>query len=114
MYTINRSALTVVPAKPFLDWLQRVDSTSAELTLEDLRQDPSIYLLPEYDTDDQAERLLSQCHGEIFEEQLDGWHRARSVWPGDRSFDTFRRWFEYSFHSLIYDLCDDPLVHDDI
>jgi len=51
---------------------------------------------------------------EIFEEQLDGWHRDRSAWPADRSFDTFTRWFEYSFHSVLYDLCDDPLQRDDI
>jgi len=87
---------------------------SPELSLEELRQDPTIYLLPEYDTDDQAQQLLRQCHSEIFEEQLDGWHRDRSAWPADRSFDTFTRWFEYSFHSVLYDLCDDPLQRDDI
>jgi hypothetical protein len=34
-----------MPAQPFLDWLNRVDLTSAELKLEDLRLEPTIYLL---------------------------------------------------------------------
>ena len=40
MDTINRSALVVKPAQPFLDWLHRVDPTSIHLTLEDLRGCP--------------------------------------------------------------------------
>jgi hypothetical protein len=47
MDMINRSALLVKPGQPFLDWLRRVDPTSAQLTLEDLRREPTIYLLPE-------------------------------------------------------------------
>jgi hypothetical protein len=43
---INRSAVIVMPAEPFLKWLHRADSTSAELTLADLRREPTIYLLP--------------------------------------------------------------------
>jgi hypothetical protein len=43
-----------MPAQPFLDWLHQADPTSAELTLEDLRHEPTIYLLPEYDTEEKA------------------------------------------------------------
>ena len=47
MEAINRSAIVVKPAQPFLDWLHRVDPTSAQLTLDDLSLEPTIYLLPE-------------------------------------------------------------------
>ncbi|PYT22072.1 MAG: hypothetical protein DMG57_36530 [Acidobacteria bacterium] len=33
---INRSAVIVMPAQRFLDWLRQADPTSAELSLEDL------------------------------------------------------------------------------
>jgi len=79
MDTINRSALIVTPAKPFLDWLHRVDPTSAELGLEDLRREATIYLVPEYNTEEEARRLLEKHWGEIFEQQLDGWFRVPSV-----------------------------------
>ena len=63
MDTINRSAVIVMPAQPFLDWLHQADPTSAELTLEDLRHEPTIYLLPEYDTEQQnALHLLFEAN----------------------------------------------------
>ena len=112
MDAINRSAVIVMPSQPFLDWLHRADPTSAELRLEDLRLDATIYLLPEYDTEEEARGYLREHCSEIFEEQLDGWYRVPSAWPVDRTFDTFTRWFEYSFHSVLVDLCDDPLMLD--
>jgi|SRR5450755_763584 hypothetical protein len=110
--TINRSAIIVRPAQPFLDWLHRVDPTSAHLTLEDLRQEPTIYLVPECDSEDQALEYLGNSAADIFEEHLDGWYRVPEVWPTKRDLTTFRRWFEFSFHSIIVDLCDDVLEHD--
>jgi hypothetical protein len=108
MDSINRSAVIVTPAQPFLDWLHRADPTSAELSLADLRQEPTIYLLPEYDTEAEAREYMRAYCSKIFEEQLDGWYCEPSAWPVDRTFDTFIRWFEYSFHSVLFDLCDNP------
>jgi hypothetical protein len=114
MDTINRSAVIVMPAQPFLDWLHQADPTSAELALEDLRREPTIYLLPEYDTEEEALGHLKKVCGEIFEEQLDGWYRVPSVWPVDRGFDAFKLWFEYHFHSVLIDFCDGALIHDEL
>ena len=109
MFAVNRSALIVLPAQPFLDWLHRVDATSREVSLEELRRDQTIYLLPDYDTDEQAERQLRKHCREIFEEQLDGWYRVPSAWPPNRDFPVFKQWFEYHFHSVLLDLCDGPV-----
>ena len=97
MDAINQSAVIVMPAQPFLDWLRQADPTSAELSLEDLRREPTIYLLPEYATEEEARAYLKEFCSEIFEEQLDGWYRVPSAWPVDRDFDTVIRWFEYRF-----------------
>jgi hypothetical protein len=77
MKTINRSALVVKPAQLFLDWLHRVDPTSTHLTLDDLRLEPTIYPVPEWDTEDEALQLLAEVSIEIFEEQLNGCYRVR-------------------------------------
>lgn len=114
MDTINRSAIIVKPGRPFLDWLHRVDPTSAHLTLEDLQQEPTIYLLPECDSEDQAFEYLGGRAAEIFEEHLEGWYRVPEVWPSKRDLLTFRRWFACSFHSMIVDLCDDDLEHEEL
>ena len=61
MDMINRSAIVVRPGQPFLDWLHRVDSTSAHLTLDDLQLEPTIYLLPECDSKEEAlERIVKK------------------------------------------------------
>lgn len=75
METINRSAIVVMPGQPFLDWLHRVDPTSAELSLEDLRREPTIYLLPESENEEAVGECLKEVCAEIFEEQLNGWYQ---------------------------------------
>ncbi len=112
MYMINRAAVVVKPAQAFLDWLRQVDP-SADLALTDLQLEPTIYLLPEYATDEEARAYLRERCGTIFEDQLNGWHRVASAWPTDRSFESFDRWFEYAFHSMLLDLCEDRLKHEE-
>ena len=114
MDTINRSALIVKPTQLFLDWLHEVESTSTHLTLEDLQREPTIYLVPECDSQEQAIEYLGESVGEIFEEHLDGWYRVPAVWPKNRDLPTFQRWFEFSFHSMIVDVCDDVLEHEEL
>ena len=114
MEMVNRSAVIVKPVQPFLDWLHGVDPTSAELTLEDLRQEPTIYLLAEWETEKEALGHLAEVSNEIFEEQLNGWYRVPSVWPEDRELNAFLRWFDCSFHSVVVDVCDDHLHHMDM
>jgi len=43
----------------------------------------------------------------IFEGQVGGWYRVPSSWPVSRDFDLIKRWFEYRFHSMLVDLCED-------
>jgi len=114
MITVNRTAIVVMPGQPFLDWLHRADPTSGELNLEDLRREPTIYLLSECENENEAREYLEKLCGQIFEEQLDGWYRVPSSWPTRRDLNAFYHWFEWSFHSVIVDLCDDPLLQEEI
>ena len=110
MRTWNRTAVIVDPKQPVLDWLHAVDPTSAEITIEDLRKEPTVYLVAESESDEHAEKLLAKSCARIFQEQLDGWYLAPESWPEDRGIRNFRRWFSYTVHSMIVDVCDDPLV----
>lgn len=112
MDTLNRSAIVVKPKQPFLDWLHAADPTSHGITLLDVGREPPIYLIPECDTNGELEDVLRELCEEIFEEQLAGWYRETSAWPQDRSYETFCQWFEYRHHSMLVDLCDEPLIHD--
>jgi hypothetical protein len=114
MITINRTAIVVRPGQPFLDWLHGADPTSIELRLEDLRREPTVYLLPEFENDGEVREYLEEVCGQIFEEQLDGWYRVPSSWPSQRDLDAFDHWFEWSFHSVVVDLCDEPLLQEEM
>ena len=57
-------------------------------------------------------KVLCKLCEEIFEEQLAGWYTGASTWPPDRSYRAFRQWFDYQYHSMLVDLCDEPLKRD--
>ena len=102
----------VKPRQPFLDWLHKADPTSLGLTLGDLEQDSTIYLIPECDTEGDVQKALRKLSVEIFNEQLAAWWTDEGSWPQDRSFAVFRRWFDWQYHSLLIDLCNEPLTDD--
>ena len=72
MLMLNRSAIVVKPKQAFLDWLHAADPSSRDLTLLDLVREPTIYLIPECDTDDDLAQVLHELCEEVFEEQLAG------------------------------------------
>jgi hypothetical protein len=72
--------------------------------------EPSIYLIPECDTEEEVAEVLHELCEEIFAEQLDGWYRDTTTWPNNRSFDVFCRWFDYYHHSGLIDFCDEPVI----
>ena len=36
-------------------------------------------------------------------------HRGEG-WPQDLGFDAFCHWFDFQHHSMLVDLCDEPLI----
>ena len=114
MIAINRTVIVEMPGQAFLDWLQRADPTSGGLSVEDLRREPAACLLPECDNEEEARGHLEEVRGEVLQEQLTGWRRVPSPWPSGRDLDAFDRWFEWSFHSVVVDLCDDPLLREEL
>ncbi|HYP09660.1 MAG TPA: hypothetical protein VER03_25775 [Bryobacteraceae bacterium] len=47
MKVLNRAALIVQPREPFLTRLHKTVPSSADITLDNLRQDPTVYLVSE-------------------------------------------------------------------
>ena len=86
---VNRSAIAVTPKQPFLHWLHSVDRSSSGLKLHDLSREPTIYLVRECESDQEFADCLGQIFPVIFEDQLQGWWTDQSVWPLDRTLDTF-------------------------
>jgi hypothetical protein len=56
----------------------------------ELLREPTVYLLPESESDEHAAEFLAEACGEIFEERLKGWYRVPSAWPQDREMENFK------------------------
>jgi hypothetical protein len=109
MSEINRSLIVLKPKQPFLDWARTRDDESEELTLADLAQDSTVYLVPEIWQDSDQQEALEACYEIMFEDQLEAWWTDPAAWPSELNLKMFLDWFEVEFHSLVIDLCDEPI-----
>lgn len=110
--TINRSVAIVTPKRPFFDWCREA-LEDTELTFDDLIATPGVYLLPDCELDTDKLKYLDQYFDLIFEEELAAWVADDSLWPADRRFKVFCEWFNVHLSSMVVDLVDGPLDHDE-
>jgi hypothetical protein len=107
---INRAAVIVRPAQPYIDWAANLDDSGV---VPDPSDDSTVYLIPNFDNEDEAWELLSDIYEEIFENELWEWHTDDTAWPENRSFAMFKQWFTLDFHSVIEDLCGYDVLEED-
>ena len=98
---LNRSVIIVRPAQPFLDWAATLDDSGL---VPDAGGEQTVYLVPDFEDDDEAAEVLDLVYAEIFERELDSWHtttqlgrsgaRSRRLSSGLRSKCT--RWLKIS------------------
>ena len=91
MLTLNRSAIRVIAKQPLLDWLQFTDPGEPPTTLDEVNDEPSIYLIPECEDDQEFAEQLNEVFPAIFEAELEGWDVDPEEWPDKRGFDVFLR-----------------------
>lgn len=100
--TINRNVLVVEPTEVFSEWARKYPDEDAELTLKELIADSTVYLIPEQEAE--PTDWLRRNFKTIFEIELDGWCTESSLWPEDRSFKAFNKFFRIHFCSTVIDL----------
>ena len=113
MEMINRAAVVVRPKQPFLDWAKLDDETGiAASVFQDMHDDATVFLLPEYEDDDEQQAVLREAWPTLFEAMLDGWLRDPDAWPKGRTFEMFLDWFEVKMMSVVRDLyLDEPIEY---
>lgn len=107
---LNRAAIIVRPKQPFLEWASQLDDSGLVPSFDG---EETIYLVPEFENDDEARRILRLVYSEVFERELHSWHTDKSAWPKNRIFAVFHQWFEIEMHSIVEDICDFELVDDE-
>ena len=106
---INRSAVIVRPKQPYINWASQLDNSNIG---PDQNDEPTIYLIPEYNNDSSAWAILEQIYDSIFDAELHAWHTQPSDWPTNRTFAIFRDWFDVVFVCEISDLGSGPILDD--
>ena len=105
--TINRYVLVIEPTKVFLEWARKFPDEDPTLTLEELLEDTSAYLMPQIDLD--PDSWLAQNFRTIFEIELSDWCVDPTLWPKDRSFKSFKEFFSVRFCSIVIDMGEGPI-----
>ncbi|MCW5588043.1 MAG: hypothetical protein KIT27_00115 [Legionellales bacterium] len=103
MFELNRIAFVIKPTELMYEWIQTLPQDNSEITLEDIREDGTVLLLPDYEYDEVWDYFESMAIT-IFENELASWTPNEDLWPSDRSLEMFREWFELEQHSLVIDL----------
>ncbi|MFQ6078844.1 MAG: hypothetical protein ACE5NJ_06890 [Thermodesulfobacteriota bacterium] len=104
---VNRGVVIVRPKQPYLDWARSLGDSGV---MPDVKGERTIYLIPDFESDEQAWEILEEIYDEIFDNELWGWHTDPSAWPQDRSFPVFQQWFHVESHSVVEDLCRYDIV----
>ena len=107
---LNRTALVVRPAPPFVAWAASLDDAG---TVPDVDGEQTVYLVPPFDDDADAQRVLKIVYARIFEQELFDWYTDETRWPQKRTLALFRQWFTLEWHTVIEDLCDFAIADDD-
>lgn len=101
----NRSVVNLYPTKIYLGWLNYIRGSDVSLGLNDL--EPISFLIRDFENISEFNNWLQTNYQLLFEIRLTYSCIDKSLWPEDRSFGVFNKWFDIGYSNLILDLQDD-------
>lgn len=112
---LNRAALILRYKQPFVDWIKAADPspTTQSLTLAEVNQERTVYLLQVEDEDDLA-TWLARNYQQLFEQELIGWYTDPKLWPRDRSLKLLQQWCAFELHSVVIEAGASAIEGDEV
>ena len=116
MQVLNRTAITLIGAEPFLEWTRShdADANRGTLTVSRARAYGAVFLLPEFELEEDLQEWVEDNFAWLFEFQLSGWTEDESAWPEHRDLKMFRAWFRVEVHNVVLDAADDDLEGEEL
>jgi hypothetical protein len=116
MRVINRTAVTIVGAQPYIDWTLKTDADAnkGSVTVARAKTYGSAFLLPELELEEDVQEWIEENALWIFEFQLSAWTEDESTWPATRDVKMFRDWFRVDVHSIVVDVADDEIEGEEL
>ena len=115
MRLINRNIVVIKAQQPFLDWInQHPDlELASPVTMDELQQDCTALLVPDLFGPDEVREFLAAYKPQLFEMELESWHRDPETWPQNRTEQLIDAWFTLEIHSMVWDTANEPIEIDD-
>jgi hypothetical protein len=116
MRVVNRTAVTVVGAEPYIEWTRSRDAdfNRGQLTVVRSKAFGTALLLPEVDYEEDLQEFVEENFEWIFEFQLSQWTADETAWPQQRDLQTFRAWFRIDLHNVVVDVADDDIEGEEL
>ena len=111
MYFVDRSVAVIKPKAKFLEWLASLPGEGVDLTLDQLRSDCTVLLIPEYEEPEEAVAYIDEIFEQVFKMELASWHEDETLWPKDLSLKAFWELFDVEIHATLIDTVDEELVN---
>jgi hypothetical protein len=106
---INRIAITLIPTRACLDWINSGDDD--KMTLDEVQKDPTTFLFPE--GRGEPEGQVRRHFKAMFEEELYSWYTDPALWPKDLSFKAFKKFFTIHVASMVIDFGKGMIIKED-
>jgi len=84
------------------------------MTLEELREDSNAYLVPEYDSTEQAMRYIERNHKAIFGWELWSWYTDEAMWQEKLTPSVFWKWFDIEIYEMVIDLLGKHIMREEL
>ena len=116
MRVVNRTAVTVLGAKPYIEWTLSTDAdvNKGAITVARAKTYGSAYLLPEFELEEDVQEWIEENAAWLFEFQLAAWTDDESTWPSPRDLKQFREWFRVDIHNVVVDVAEDDIEGEEL
>ncbi len=114
MRLLNRTAITIRPRQPYLDWANSFTDGGPTLQVARARTYGTAFLLPEAEFESEIEAWIEENSTWLFDFQLSAWSEDESRWPADRGAKAFGEWFELEIHDAVVDLSEAELEAEEL
>jgi hypothetical protein len=115
---INRTAVSIVGAQPYIDWMRSRDADFAKealtVSVAHARSYGTAVLLPEFEDEAEVVEWIEDNYEWLFEFQLASWTGDELAWPANRTLKMFREWFRLDIHSVVVDVGEDDIEGEEL
>ena len=116
MRVINRTAISIVGTRLYVEWTERTDAdfNKGTLTVARSQLHGTAVLLPEFELEEDVREWVEDNAGWLFESQLSAWTEDESLWPPERDLAMFREWFRVDIHAVVIDAGEDDIEGEEL